>query len=151
MARFSLCDILQMKLRCRGSKKLISGVWENSGRVEGPKPQIMYLNKGQERSCGREKKNNYNTEFILSLHFLFSLQRNCKIHIFIQHPRLIANFCQSVILGLKLLIEQLVKAVCNSCCGNSLHTSAGDAALPHMWPWQCEFGTAYLNIMFADG
>lgn len=102
--------------------------------VKGPKPQIMYLNRGQERRSGREKgKNNYNTIYSkLFPSFFFSLQRNGKIRIFIQCLHLIANFCQSVVLGLKLLIEQLLKALCNSCCGNSLRTSAGDAALPHM-------------------
>lgn len=101
--------------------------------VKGPKPQIMYLNRGQERRCGREKgENNYNTIYSKLFLPFFSLQRNGKIRIFIQCSRLIANFCQSVVLGLKLLIEQLLKALCNSCCGNSLRTSAGDAALPHM-------------------
>lgn len=60
---------------------------------------------------------------------VFPLQRNSKIHIFIQCLHLIATFFQSVLLALKLLIEQFLQAVCNSCCGNSLCTSAGNAAL----------------------
>lgn len=47
----------------------------------------------------------------------FSLPKNGEFHVFIQCSHLIANFWQFVILGLKL-IEQLLKGVCNSCCGN---------------------------------
>lgn len=120
----------------------LGGLWKG----EGTKPQIVCLSKEQERRCGRRKgRNNYSAEFISSFSFcIFPLQRNSKIHIFIQCLHLISTFFQSVVLGLKLLIEQFLQAVCNSCCGNSLCTSAGIAALfPYVttaaWIWNSVF------------
>lgn len=54
--------------------------------------------------------------FLFSFLF-FSVQRNCKTHIFIQCSHFTANLCQSAIPGLKILIEQLLEAVGGSRCG----------------------------------
>lgn len=71
------------------------------------------------------------TQLILCifLFFLFPLQRNYKIHVFVQCTHIMANFFRSVILGLELLIEQPLKALYTSCCGTLLCTSPSSSVL----------------------
>lgn len=149
MAQFNLCDILQMKLCCRHSAR---NSFQEFGRTrEGWRDQNRKLpiSIGDRREdVGGRKRKNYNLEFILSFSF-FLCKEIPKICMHIQCSHLITRFCWSVLVGLKL-IEQLLQAVCDSCCGYSPHTSAGNAALPDMWPQQREWGTVCLHIMFAD-